>query len=53
MAAHPAPCLSNHPQGQKQAAAALNVGYSTFRRQAGEARKALAHELWRREKTAR
>lgn len=38
---------------QKSAAAALNMGYSTFRRQLADARAALAEELWRREKAAR
>lgn len=38
---------------QKQAAAALNMGYSTFRRQLAVARVALVEALWQREKAAR
>lgn len=37
----------------KQAAASMNMGYSTFRRQLSEARDVLVDELWRRELRAR
>lgn len=40
-------------RGQKEAAASLNMAYSTFRRQLAEARRALADELWQRERGAR
>lgn len=38
---------------QKAAAAALNMGYSTFRKQLSVARDALADELWHRELASR
>lgn len=38
---------------QKAAAAALHMGYSTFRRHLAESRETLAAELWRREKLHR
>lgn len=37
----------------KEAAALLNMGYSTFRRQLGEAREVLIEELWQEELKAR
>lgn len=40
-------------RSQKEAAAALNMAYSTFRRQLAEARSALADELWQREQACR
>lgn len=40
-------------QSHKEAAGLLNMGYSTFRRQLGEAREMLIEELWQRELKAR